>query len=192
MAVKNLGEVADIISGITDDRESAGKYVYRLIQPNGLNDSGDLVQLTGIFRQEPISDWQLVKSGDVLIKRLNPSSAFLMEDVNMPTAITQNIFIIRATEAILPSYLAFLMDQARVLSQAEHLSGTVATIKAVSAKKLMEIPIPIVPLSRQSVLGELWKLTKQRKRLLMHYMDESDKIMASISDVFLKSMEGQQ
>jgi len=68
------------------------------------------------------------------------------------------------------------------LSQIEHLSGTAAIIKAISAKKLAEIVIPIPPIRTQQILGQLWMLEKRHRKLLIDYVTESERFFSAIAE----------
>jgi restriction endonuclease S subunit len=64
--------------------------------------------------------------------------ALVVSNITKPTVISINLFIIRPKKDIVPEYLACLLEQAGVMSQIEHISGTSASIKAISAKKLAD------------------------------------------------------
>ncbi|MPN23775.1 hypothetical protein SDC9_171168 [bioreactor metagenome] len=97
------------------------------------------------------------------------------------------MFIIRPKAKIYAAYLAFLFEQANVLSQIEHLIGSMVAIKAISAKKLMNITMPLLAMDKQVTIGNYWILSKKRKQLLTQYMRENDRILAVAADKLLNN-----
>ncbi len=179
---KRLSEVAKIITGIPESKTCSGTYRYRYIQPNHFSDNGELIDTAYIAREQPLPNEQLIQSGDVLIKRLNSKYSFAVEKLPEESTISQNLFIIRPCQEITTEYLAYLFEQKNVLSQIEHLSGTAAIIKAISAKKLAEIVIPIPPIRTQQILGQLWMLEKRHRKLLIDYVTESERFFSAIAE----------
>lgn len=78
------------------------------------------------------------------------------------------------------------MEQKDILAQIEHVSGNSAAIKAVSIKKLMEIKVPVPSTEQPAKIGELWRLSKRRKQLLLKYINESDRLMSVVSTQLIK------
>ena len=61
------------------------------------------------------------------------------------------------------------------------MTGSAAAIKAISIKKLAGITVPIIPLSDQRKVGELWKLSRKRKQLLNEYIVENDRLVSMLT-----------
>ncbi|MEL7570765.1 MAG: hypothetical protein AAGU14_09435 [Eubacteriaceae bacterium] len=80
-----------------------------------------------------------------------------------------------------------LFEQSSVLSYIEHISGTAVAIKAISAKKLADMMIPMIPIEKQKALGELWRLSKRQKRLLQEYMFESERFLSGLVETITSS-----
>ena len=183
-----LCEVAEIISGTVEDKAAAsGQYKYCYLQPNSFDENGDTGEFSTIYKDVPIPDNQLLALNDIIIKRLNPKYPFVVTSLSEPTLISQNLFIIRPKAEIYAPYLACLFEQVGVLSQIEHLIGSMVAIKAISAKKLMGITIPLLEISRQRALGNYWLLSKKRKQLLARYIYENDRLLAVMADKLLNN-----
>jgi len=183
--VKQLDEVARIITGVAEDRGVTSGIKYYYIQPNSYDDLGDAKRLSQIIRKEPVRAEQIVCAGDVLIKRLNPNFPYLVQSPPKQAVVSTNLFIIRPIATIYPAYLAFLFEQPGIMEQIEHLCGASAVIKAISAKKLMGISIQIIPSEKQKLLGDLWLLKKRRKKLLNEYMVENERLMIATAGRFV-------
>lgn len=181
---KRLRDIADIITGIPEEKygfQDQDFYIeYCYIQPNNLTEDGEIQGSTTIWKREKVDCNQLLKNGDVLIKRLNHSDAVIVSGISKPTIISPNLFIIRSFKEVIPEYLACLLERAGVLTQIEHICGTSASIKSISARKLADIRIPIIPLKEQKALGKIWLLSKQKKRLLRSYIQESENLLSAL------------
>ncbi len=179
-SLKPLGELAEILAGIPNTGQP-GDHPYRIIQPNSFSDVGELDALETQFREEEFSPKQLLSSGDILIKRLNPSFVYVVKDEDRGTIASQNLLVVRPGPEVEALYLAYFLEQKEVIGQVEHVSGTSAAIKAISQKKLAEIMIPVVSLAEQKKLGEIWRLSRKRKALLREYITESDRLVTMMA-----------
>lgn len=181
-----LYEVSEIITGIVEDKNGEGIFRYPCYQANSFSDSGEVFDLSTITKKEAVSERQFVREGDVLIKRLNPNFPLLVVDPPEEGVISSNLFIIRAGPDIEPSYLAFLFEQASILLQITQISGASFAIKAVSAKKLKNVVIPVFSFDMQQQIGQWWVSGKRRKKLLLQYISENDRLMATVADTILQ------
>ena len=176
-SVEKLGSVAEILAGVTGLGEN-GAYAYRVIQPNSFSDTGELDELETQTRKDAAASQLLLRPGDILVKRLNPSFVYAVTDNEAGAVASQNLLVVRPGREIDPLFLACLLEQKEIIGQIEHVSGTSAAIKAISQKKLAEIMSPVVPLAEQRKLGEIWRLSRKRKALLREYITESDRLVA--------------
>lgn len=160
--------------------------MYSCFQPNSFNELGEISPLQMIRRKEPVKDEELMRAGDILVKRLNHNFPFLVQEDMPETVVSTNLFIVRAKLGIYSPYLAFLLGQDGALMQIQHLSGSASGIRAISAKKLAEVTVPIVPKEKQRLLGDLWLLTRRRKKLLNEYANESTRLLSAVADQILE------
>jgi len=176
-----LGDIAEIIPGIIGDKLHAGAYSYLLYQPNSYSDSGEIISIPTVFRNEPVPVKQIVCKGDVIVKRLNHEHVCLVAETEGESTVSHNLFIIRAKEGVCyPDYLAFLLEQQETVSQMAQVSGSAAPIRVLSVKMLREISMPLVPIERQRIIGALWNLTKRRQSLLKKLDSENIQLMTAI------------
>ena len=179
-SVEKLGAVAEILAGVTGLGED-GAYAYRVIQPNSFSDTGELDELETQTRKDAAASQLILRVGDILVKRLNPSFVYAVTNNEAGAVASQNLLVVRPKPEIDPQYLACLLEQKEIIGPVEHVSGTAAAIKAISQKKLAEIMIPVVPLAEQRKLGEIWRLSRKRKALLREYITESDRLVAMMT-----------
>lgn len=179
-SVEKLGSVAEILAGVTGLGED-GAYAYRVIQPNSFSDTGELDELETQTRKDAAASQLVLRVGDILVKRLNPSFVYIVSDSEAGAVASQNLLVVRPGAGIDPQYLACLLEQKEAIGQVEHVSGTAAAIKAISQKKLAEIQIPVVPLAEQRKLGEIWRISRKRKALLREYITENDRLVSMLA-----------
>ena len=181
-----LDEIAEVISGVGDERLSSGSYRYYYYQPNSFLDADGPISLPTLFRDEPVLEKHIVKRGDVIVKRLNHDRAYMAEETEGSTTISQNLFIVRTSDGrCLPEYLAFLFEQQEILLQISQVSGTAAPIRAISVKMLHEISIPLIPLEKQRSIGALWKLSKRKQSLLKKLEAENGRLMTAVYNKYI-------
>jgi restriction endonuclease S subunit len=180
-----LSDVAEVVTGVIDEKLNDGEYQYYCYQPNSFTESSEICDLPMIIRKQPVEQRQIVRPGDVLVKRLNPSFPLLVTSSPKASVVSSNLFILRCNSEILPAYLAFLLEQPNILTQVLQLSGASAAIKAISARKLMDIIIPLHPFAKQEKIGAWWQLSKKREALLHAYQAESERFMSLIANKLL-------
>lgn len=177
---KRLGDIAEIMAGIPGFTDK-GKFKYRVVQPNSFTDTGEMNVVEVQKRDDEISERQLLTSGDILVKRLNPSFVHVVTIESEGMAVSQNLLVVRPGNEVDPYYLGYLLEQKEILGQVEHVIGSAAAIKAISIKKLADIMIPVIPIADQRKVGEVWKLSRKRKQLLNDYMAESDRLVSMLA-----------
>ena len=177
---KRLGDVAEIIAGCTGFAEK-GTYTYRVVQPNSFDETGVMGSVDIQCRSDEIASKLLLASGDILVKRLNPSFVHVVDSESAGMAVSQNLLVVRPREEVDPYYLGYLLEQKEIIGQVEHVTGSAAAIKAVSIKKLADIKVPVIPFEQQRKVGEIWKLSRKRKQLLNKYMEENDRLVSMLA-----------
>ena len=177
---KRLGDIAEIMAGVPGFADK-GKYKYKVVQPNSFTDTGAMNAVETQKRGDEISQRQLLAPGDILVKRLNPSFVHVVTLESAGMAVSQNLLVVRPGNEVDPYYLGYLLEQKEILGQVEHVTGSAAAIKAISIKKLADIMVPIIPLTDQRKVGEVWKLSRKRKQLLNDYMAESDRLVSVLA-----------
>ena len=177
---KRLGDIAEIIAGVAGFGDE-GAYCYRFVQPNSFNNTGFMNDVIIQYRSDEISEKLLLSSGDILVKRLNPSFVHVVAEDSVGIAASQNLLVVRPSGEVDPFYLGYLLEQKEIIGQVEHVTGSAAAIKAVSVKKLADIIVPIIPLEQQRKVGEIWKLSRKRKQLLNEYMEENDRLVSMLA-----------
>lgn len=177
---KRLGDISEITTGITGFIDN-GTHQYNVVQPNSFTDTGEMESVEVQSRNDKLSDKQLLVWGDILVKRLNPSFVHVITQKSTEMVASQNLLVVRPLSEIDPFYLGYLLEQKEFLGQVEQVTGSAAAIKAISIKKLADISVPLIPISDQQKVGEIWKLARKRKKLLNDYTLENDRLMSMLA-----------
>lgn len=176
-----IGDCASIIAGVNPLAKGKQKrYAYNAIQPGQLTVDGLVGESATILRDIPCNEEQILKPGDVLLKRLNPDCAVVFEGSSKPMVTSANIFIIRPRQCLDSRYLAFLLEKSKLMQRISQLSGVGTTVAALTASKIAGGIIPLPSLDEQTVLGNLWALSKKQKSLLRAMSLENDRLMCAV------------
>lgn len=182
---KLLGDVAEIIAGIPEEKKKGKKeYKYFCIQPSHLNDNNKLSEFDLVSRTKPINEKALVKKEDILIKRLSPSSINLVMDSYKNAYVTSNIMIVRCNEKIISDYLAAILE-VQELRTLQHHTKRGVTVQTISKKELSNINIPLPDIKTQKILGEMWLLNKTKQRLLNEWTSKENDFIQSLFNTIL-------
>ena len=132
---KRLGDIAEIIAGAAGF-EDKGAYCYRIVQPNSFNDTGFMSDVIVQYRSDEISEKLLLSSGDILVKRLNPSFVHVVAEDSVGMTASQNLLVVRPSGEVDPFYLGYLLEQKEIIGQVEHVTGSAAAMDKIKVAVL--------------------------------------------------------
>lgn len=172
-----LEEMADIIIGINEARgKKSGEFTYHMVTPADLDDSNDFDRLEPVNLETEVGDHNLVRRGDLLIKRVSPNFVTLVTSEISGVVVSSNMLIIRCHRSVVPAFLAGYLEL-RGLEALKHYTERGMIMHSVSKRELNEFMIPLPDMETQKVLGELWLLNKRKRDLLSRLSEkESDHI----------------
>ena len=170
-----IGECAEVIPGVLPHGKpnQPARYSYTAVQPGQLTADGLDGDFGTVPRDIPCADSQFLRSGDILIKRLNPDCAVVFHEHHNQVVASSNVFAIRAGEKLVPEFLAFLLEGSSLMQRIAQRSGIETTVSAVTAQQIANCEIPLPPLELQHKLGELWELNKKEEKLLRGLLAEN-------------------
>ncbi len=177
---RKLGDIAEVMAGVLGFGDN-GDYPYQIIQPNSFTDTGKVTIIETQYRKDLVPERQLLRHGDIILKRLNPSFVHVVTEESAGMAVSTNLIVVRPSKEVDPFYLGYMLEQKDILGQVEHVTGNSAAIKAIPIKKLINITIPVTSLEEQSKIGKLWKLARYRKQLLIDYIAENDRLVSQLA-----------
>lgn len=153
-----LKDTAEIIfsfpeKGPADDT----KWIYAAC----LQEDNKIIELKTDCELSLSSEYK-VKKGDIVVKRIQPQFVnYIAEDLD--AYIAQNLVIVRSGENVNPKYLAYVLEMS-LGKLYKDMMGSVLT--AINRKGFDELEIgELPPMQEQEAIGELWWLTKEKKKL---------------------------
>ncbi|MDO4570569.1 MAG: restriction endonuclease subunit S [Planctomycetia bacterium] len=188
-----IGGYAEILSGhavVSREKRTEGSFSYAVVVPAQLTPDGLVGELGILLRETPYTENQLLRRGDVLVKRLNPDGAVVILDEIPPTVLSTNLFAIRPKPGLDSNYLAFLLESTNLLNHIAQLSGTGTTIAAISGSQIAAAEIPLIPFEEQRNFGEFWRLAKRRKLLLKRYISANERLLRAMGENLRKKEKG--
>jgi len=180
-----LEEIADIIIGINEARgKKSGEFTYHMVTPANLDDSNDFDRLEPVNLETEVGDHNLVRRGDLLIKRVSPNFVTLVTGEVSNVVVSGNMLIIRCHQSVVPAFLAGYLEL-RGLEALKHYTERGMIMHSVSKRELNEFMIPLPDMETQKVLGELWLLNK-RKRDLLSRLSERER--DHIKSIYIRAL----
>jgi restriction endonuclease S subunit len=120
-------------------------------------------------------DKYLVVPGDILfMSRGSNNYAVLVESVPQPAIAPLTFFIIRPKENVIPSYLAWCLDQDVVKAQLNEIRTGVGT-PMIPSNAFRDITIPLPSLDVQRHITDLSRLQTREKLLLQQLVEETER-----------------
>jgi len=180
-----LEQIADVIIGINEARgKKSGEFTYHIVTPADLDDSNDFERLKPVNLETEVGDHNLVRQGDLLIKRVSPNFVTLVTGEVSNVVVSSNMLIIRCHQSVVPAFLAGYLEL-RGFEALKHYTERGMIMHSVSKKELNEFVIPLPDMETQKVLGELWLLNKRKRDLLSRL---SEKESDHIKSIFIKTL----
>lgn len=174
-----IKDVADVFIGVNLRNSVDGFHIYNLIKPSDLNEFNELNPIEKIKLTKEVSEKLLVKSKDILVKRVHPAFVTLVEKRMKKTIVSSNLIILRSKGIIYPKYLGGILEflNAKTMS---HYSQRGETIRSLSKREIEDFRIPVPDYNIQKNLGEIWFLNKKKKKLLKNKFDIQDDFINSL------------
>lgn len=183
---KTLGEIVDVIVGIPEEKtQNKRNFKYYCIQPSHLLDFNQFEKADMVFRGSQVNESALVKANDILIKRLSPSNINFLAEENPNTYVSGNVMIIRTKENYNSKYVACILES-QGLPALQHHTTRGVTIQTISKAELQNVKVPLLPLEKQKLIGEIWLLSKEKQRLLKKIADEEARYCKALLDRLLR------
>lgn len=173
MEYKKLKDICDVFISrpIIDKEHDENSF---LLTPSNLLSNNIIIEMDKVCISKRSNAKFLLRTGDILIKRLNPVFVNVFDQNDYPTYASSNIIIVRPKDDNLSKYIAAVFYIYGIDTMTHYVRRGV-TIQALSAKELAEIRIPLVPVCDQKKIGELWSLY-QRKSSLKEKLDKYENI----------------
>jgi restriction endonuclease S subunit len=185
MQEKPLKDIAEIQISILDKKN--GDCFCNVLLPGGLDENNGIRYETAYLQRQGDV---VLKQNDIVIKRLFPIFVNLVDESPPEnTTVLSNLVVVCARE-LNPGYVAYVIEQDIKRLPQEANAGT--RFMAINRGILNEIKIPIISKEKQEKIGGLWKLTKQKQRLLIQLLEkEKQKATAELKQIN-KQIKGEE
>ena len=176
-----IEKIAVVRTGLVTARKKKGNiysetFEYRLLNLRCISDEGLIEKkyLEPFVTSEELKEDYLTQMGDILIRLSSPYTAVIIDREEFCGLVVPSHFaIIRADrKTVLPEYLFWSLwrDKNRITLM-QNSSGSTA-FGTISAGLIGSLPIKVLPLRDQKILGELYVLGKREQEILQRLAEE--------------------
>jgi restriction endonuclease S subunit len=183
-----LGDIAEIKTGLVLSRKKATieyniQATYKLLTLKNIDEDGN-------FNDEPFEEFHsnenldphyFTVEGDVLIRLSHPNTAVYVGKQQAGLLVPSYFAIIKVEhDKFLPEYIAWYLNSDIVKRELER-SQTGTRIPNTNQNVLKMIPVASIPLSKQKLIVELFRLHLREKSLYQKLIEEKEQWMKAVS-----------
>jgi len=176
-----IGEIAVVRTGLVTARKkkdvsSLRIYDYRLLNLKCIANEGYIYEsnIEPYELSEELKDDYLTRMGDILVRLSAPYTAVLIDQPNLCGIVVPSHFaIIRVDERYaVPEYIFWSLrrDKNRI-TMMQNSSGSTA-FGTISSGLIASLPITLLPLQKQKIIGDLLRLSEREQELLTNLAEE--------------------
>ena len=170
-----ISDIAVVRTGLVTARkkkraDGSKSFEYALLNLKCISPEGyiDSTQLESYEIAEELKDEYLTRRGDILVRLSTPYTAVFIDRRELCGLVIPSHFaIIRADRRYaMPEYILWTLrrDKNRI-AMMQNSSGS-ATFGTISSGLIASLPITLLPLSEQQILGNLMILSEREQELL--------------------------
>ena len=176
-----INDIAVVRTGLVTARKkkdaaSLGTYKYQLLNLRCIANEGyiDKDYIEPYELSEELKDDYLTRMGDILIRLSAPYTAVLINKSELCGIVVPSHFaIIRVDERFaLPGYVFWVLRREKnKITMMQNSSGSTA-FGTISSGLISSLPITLLPLHEQQIIGELLCLSEREQELLQKLSEE--------------------
>ena len=176
-----INDIAVVRTGLVTARKkkdaaSLGTYKYQLLNLRCIANEGyiDKNYIEPYELSEELKDDYLTRMGDILIRLSAPYTAVLINKPELCGIVVPSHFaIIRVDERYaLPGYVFWVLRREKnKITMMQNSSGSTA-FGTISSGLISSLPITLLPLHEQQIIGELLYLSEREQELLQKLSEE--------------------
>ena len=176
-----INDIAVVRTGLVTARKkkdaaSLGTYKYQLLNLKCIANEGyiDKDYIEPYELSEELKDDYLTRMGDILIRLSAPYTAVLINKPELCGIVVPSHFaIIRVDERYaLPGYVFWVLRREKnKITMMQNSSGSTA-FGTISSGLISSLPITLLPLHEQQIIGELLCLSEREQELLQKLSEE--------------------
>ena len=183
-----IGDIAVVRTGLVTARKkksstSLQTYEYKLLNLKCITEEGRIDQsnIESFELSEELKADYLTRMGDILIRLSAPYTAVLIDRPDMCGIVVPSHFaIIRVNKRYAtPEYIFWSLrrDKNRI-TMMQNSSGSTA-FGTISSGLIASLPITLLPLHKQQIIGDLLRLS-EREQELLNKLAEEKKVYSSL------------
>ena len=176
-----IGEITTVRTGLVTARKkkataSLRTYEYRLLNLKCITEEGriDKSNIESYELAEELKDDYLTRMGDILVRLSAPYTAVLIDQpVLCGIVVPSHFAIIRVDKRYaIPEYIFWSLrrDKNRI-TMMQNSSGSTA-FGTISSGLIASLPITLLPLQKQKIIGDLLRLSEREQELLTNLAEE--------------------
>lgn len=176
-----IAEIAAVRTGLVTARKkknvaSLRTYEYRLLNLKCITEEGriDRSNIESYELAEELKDDYLTRMGDILVRLSAPYTAVLIDQPDLCGIVVPSHFaIIRVDKHYaVPEYIFWSLrrDKNRI-TMMQNSSGSTA-FGTISSGLIASLPITLLPLHEQKIIGDLLRLSEREQELLTTLSEE--------------------
>ena len=176
-----INDIAVVRTGLVTARKkkdaaSLGTYKYQLLNLRCIANEGyiDKEYIEPYELSEELKDDYLTRMGDILIRLSAPYTAVMINKPELCGIVVPSHFaIIRVDERYaLPGYVFWVLRRDKnKITMMQNSSGSTA-FGTISSGLISSLPITLLPLHEQQIIGELLCLSEREQELLQKLSEE--------------------
>lgn len=163
MRTLKLSEVVDIkFCSVNASRMKTQQEQTKWLSCSNFVSDNNIVGTPAITNFVPDENFA-IHPGDIVIKRISPSYINYISDIGEGLYAGNNLIVLTVREGFNAKYLAMILNsQIPSISESSSIG---AVMKSISRPDIEKIEIPVLPHKKQELLGEIWFLNIELKKM---------------------------
>lgn len=183
-----LGGIAHIKTGLVLSRKKSkieydARAIYKLLSLKNISEDGIIVNesFDEFLSNEDLDEHYFTEEGDVLMRLSQPYTAVYIDKEQSGLLVPSYFAIIKLNKAkVLPQYAAWYLNTSIVKKELER-SQAGSRIPSTNQHAIRNIPIVLLPLSKQKVLIELYQLHQKEIILYKKLLEEKELLFEGVT-----------
>lgn len=194
----NISDIATVRTGLVKARKEKNNssdqvYNYSLLNLKCISNDGDILidYLEPYTVSDELKEDYLTHLGDVLVRLSTPYTVAMIDSQDLCGLVIPSHFaVIRVNrEMATPEYVFWSLrrDKNRITLMQNSSGG--AAFATISSGLIANLPITLLPLEKQQIIGEVMRLSEKEQRLLSDLLIEKKKYNSALLDIIYKEIK---
>lgn len=195
----NISDIATVRTGLVKARKEKNNSSdqvynnYSLLNLKCISNDGDILidYLEPYTVSDELKEDYLTHLGDVLVRLSTPYTVAMIDSQDLCGLVIPSHFaVIRVNrEMATPEYVFWSLrrDKNRI-TLIQNSSGG-AAFATISSGLIANLPITLLPLEKQQIIGEVMRLSQKEQKLLSALLIEKKKYNSALLDIIYKEIK---